>query len=250
MALGWPVSENGPMPGRPIRPVARWQLMMALTLSVPCADWFTPCEKQVTVFGVARNRWKKRATSPSSRPVAAAVAAASGAIARARASAASKPVGVRLDVAAVERASVGKKHQQPAEQRGVAAGRDRQEQVGVVARDGAARIDDDELGAAFAAIAHHALVQHRMAPGGVRADEHQQIGLVEIVVAAGHHVLAEGATVAGDRRGHAQPRIGVDVGRADEALHQLVGDVIVLGQQLAGEIERDRVRPVALDHAA
>ena len=44
MALGWPVSENGPMPGLPMRPVARWQLMMALTLSVPCADWFTPCE--------------------------------------------------------------------------------------------------------------------------------------------------------------------------------------------------------------
>ena len=35
MAFGWPVSENGPMPGRPMRPVARWQLMMALTLSVP-----------------------------------------------------------------------------------------------------------------------------------------------------------------------------------------------------------------------
>ena len=33
-----------------MRPVARWQLMMALTLSVPCADWFTPCEKQVTAF--------------------------------------------------------------------------------------------------------------------------------------------------------------------------------------------------------
>ena len=42
MALGWPVSENGPAPGRPIRPVARWQLMMLPALSVPCADWFTP----------------------------------------------------------------------------------------------------------------------------------------------------------------------------------------------------------------
>ena len=31
---------------------------------------------------------------------------------------------------------------------------------------------------------------------------------------------------------------------ADEALHQLVGDVIVLGQELAGDIEGDRVRPV------
>ena len=44
IAFGWPVSENGPMPGRPIRPVARWQLMSALTLSVPAEDWFTPCE--------------------------------------------------------------------------------------------------------------------------------------------------------------------------------------------------------------
>ena len=44
IALGWPVSENGPVPGLPMRPVARWQLMMALTLSVPCADWLTPCE--------------------------------------------------------------------------------------------------------------------------------------------------------------------------------------------------------------
>jgi hypothetical protein len=30
------------MPGRPIRPVAKWQLMMALTLSVPIDDWLTP----------------------------------------------------------------------------------------------------------------------------------------------------------------------------------------------------------------
>ena len=44
MALGWPVSENGPVPGRPMRPVARWQLMMAFTLSLPELDWFTPCE--------------------------------------------------------------------------------------------------------------------------------------------------------------------------------------------------------------
>ena len=37
MALGWPVTEKGPMPGLPMRPVARWQLM-ALTLSLPAAD--------------------------------------------------------------------------------------------------------------------------------------------------------------------------------------------------------------------
>jgi hypothetical protein len=55
--------------------------------------------------------------------------------------------------------------------------------------------------------------------------------------------------MAGDRGGHSQPRIGVDIGRADEAFHQLVGDVIVLGQELAGEIEGDRVGAIAVDDA-
>ena len=44
MALGWPVTENGPQPGLPMRPVNRWVLMIALTLSEPAQDWFTPCE--------------------------------------------------------------------------------------------------------------------------------------------------------------------------------------------------------------
>ncbi len=48
IALGCPVSENGDAPGLPILPVARWQLRIALTLSVPCADWLTPCEYSVT----------------------------------------------------------------------------------------------------------------------------------------------------------------------------------------------------------
>ena len=55
MAFGWPVTENGPAPGLPMRPVARWQLMMALTLSVPAELWFTPCENAVIAAGVAAN---------------------------------------------------------------------------------------------------------------------------------------------------------------------------------------------------
>ena len=46
------------------------------------------------------------------------------------------------------------------------------------------------------------------------------------------------------RRRHAKPGIGVDIAAADEALHQLVGDVVVLGQELAGDIEGDSVRPM------
>ena len=89
--------------------------------------------------------------------------------------------------------------------------------------------------------AMQALEQHRMAPGEIGADQHDEVGLLEILVAARHGVRAEGAPVAGDRRGHAQAGVGVDIGRADEALHQLVGDVIVLDQQLAGDIEGDAV---------
>ena len=42
--FGWPVIENGPMPGWPMRPVSRWQFRIAFTLSTPALDWFTPCE--------------------------------------------------------------------------------------------------------------------------------------------------------------------------------------------------------------
>jgi hypothetical protein len=38
-----------------------------------------------------------------------------------------------------------------------------------------------------------------MAPGRVGADQHQEIGVVEILVGAGHGVSAEGAAMAGDR---------------------------------------------------
>ena len=88
-----------------------------------------------------------------------------------------------------------------------------------------------------------------MAFEGVGANEEEAIGVIDILVAARHNILAEGAHVAGNRRGHAQPRIGVDVGRADEALHELVGDVIVLGQKLAGEIEGDRLGAMLLERA-
>ncbi|MEY9435348.1 hypothetical protein ABIF14_002439 [Bradyrhizobium elkanii] len=71
--------------------------------------------------------------------------------------------------------------------------------------------------------------------------------MLEILVAARHGVAAERALVPGDAGGHTQPRIGVDIGGADETLGELVDDVIVLGQELAGDIERDRIGPVLPD---
>ncbi len=49
---------------------------------------------------------------------------------------------------------------------------------------------------------------------------------------------------------HAQPRIGVDIGGADKALRELVDYIVVLGQQLTGDIERHRIRPVLADDPA
>ena len=46
-ALGWPVSENGPLPGLQIAPVARCKLQMALVFQVPCVLWFSPMVQQL-----------------------------------------------------------------------------------------------------------------------------------------------------------------------------------------------------------
>ena len=68
--------------------------------------------------------------------------------------------------------------------------------------------------------------------------------MVDVLVAGGRRVGAERQLVAGDRARHAQPRVGVDVVGADQPLRELVEDVVVLGQQLAGDVERDAVRAV------
>ena len=111
-----------------------------------------------------------------------------------------------------------------------------------------ARVDEDDLQSGPPLLGRgEALVQHGMAPGEVGADEDHEVGSLEVLIGPGHRIGAEGATVAGDGGRHAQARIGVDVGRADEALHQLVRDVIVLGEELARDVEGDGVRPVLRD---
>ena len=109
--------------------------------------------------------------------------------------------------------------------------------IGDVACRGVARIDGNDFRAALLARGNQPLIKHRMAPGRVAADQNDQIGRLDIVVAARHDILAEGADVPGHRRGHTEPGIGVDIAAADEALHQLVGDVIILRQKLSGDVE-------------
>ena len=115
----------GPMPGLPIRPVARWQLMMALTLSVPCADWFTPCE-------IAGDRARlRREQLEELRDIGFLEAGRGGGCSDIRGDLAGalqrfgKACGVALMKASSSSAGVRQMHQQAAEQRRVGARRNR-----------------------------------------------------------------------------------------------------------------------------
>ncbi len=113
-----------------------------------------------------------------------------------------------------------------------------------VARCCAARVDNDQFGAAALPGCKDALIQDRVAPCEVRADQNDQVRLFQIVIGAGHGVGAKGPLMPCDGRGHAQTRVGVDIGRADVPFHQLIGDVVVFGQQLPRDIESHTVRAV------
>ena len=161
-----------------------------------------------------------------------------------------KTLGVRLDVGAVDGVGGGQPGEQAVEQRGIRARFERQVQIGDVAGGGAAWVDHDHAhgGTGFFR-RFDALVGHRMRPGGIRADQHDQPGFFQIFVTARHGIVAEGALVADHGGGHAQARIGVDIRRADVALHQFIGDVIIFGQQLAGNVEGDGLRTVLFNDA-
>ena len=144
-----------------------------------------------------------------------------------------------LDERNVDQLALGQPHQQPAPQIAIGAGLDGQMQIGALAGGRAPRIDVDHAHAALGPRRLDALIEDGMAPGGIGAGQHDEISQFEVVVALRHHVGAEGAAVARHRRCHAQARVGIDVRSADEAFRELVGDVVVLGQELAGQIEGD-----------
>ena len=128
--------------------------------------------------------------------------------------------------------------QQAVEQRHVGARPNGQVQFCIVAGGCAAWIDHDNLqGFGPRACRQHALVQHGMAPCGVRADQNQQACVIDVCIGHRHDIFTKCAFVSGDCGGHAQPRVGIDVRAAKVALHELVGDVVVLCEQLPRDIQ-------------
>ncbi|CAB5606496.1 Uncharacterised protein [Pseudomonas aeruginosa] len=118
-------------------------------------------------------------------------------------------------------------------------------QVGQLAGVGAPRVDHHDAHLRPSGLGgFQATEQDRVGEGHVAAGDQHAIGAVEVFVAARRCVGAQAALVADHRRGHAQARIAVDVVGADQGPRQLVEGVVVLGQQLAGDIEGHAVRPM------
>ena len=139
--------------------------------------------------------------------------------------------------------------QHAVEQRDVGAGLDGEVQVRFGRGGGAARIDHD--GPERRGYVARAASMRRYRIGCAHAvfepAMKSSVGVVDVLVACRRRVAAERLLVARHRARHAQPRIGVDVVGADEPLGELVEDVVVLGQQLAGHVERDAVGTVLAD---
>ncbi len=207
---------------------------MLLTLSEPELDWFTPWEKRVTTFFGISELLVEAGNFRDAQPTNFGGFFQAGTRSRERIH---DLVRVLLDELFVTKALSMQVAQQAIEQGDVAAGLEGKVLIGNVAGGRAARVDNDHTQARtrFFRI-NKSLINDGVAPGEVGAGYHHQIGLFNIFIATGHHIGTKCAFVPGDRRRHAQTRIGINVGRAQIALREFVGDVVILGQHLSGDI--------------
>ncbi len=154
-------------------------------------------------------------------------------------------LGMGADVVGVHQVFPKQHVQHGVVERDVGAGQDGEVQIGGPGGVGTARVDHDDLQfRPGRACVLDAAEQHRMGPGHVGAGDQQAVGVGDVLVGTGRRVGAQRSLVAGHGGTHAQARVGVDVVGADQALGQLVENVVVLGQQLAADVEGDAVGTV------
>ncbi len=102
-------------------------------------------------------------------------------------------------------------------------------------------VDHRDLGAVGLGVME-VLRGHRLVVGGVRSEQHDQIGMQPIGVAAGRRAIAERPLHRGGRRRVTQARRVVDVVGAEEARRLLRRVVHLVGDAARGEIEGDTRR--------
>ena len=157
-------------------------------------------------------------------------------------------LGVGIDIAAVDQPFPQQDMQDAMQQGHVGARQDGQVQIGQLAGVSASRVDHDDLHLGTPGLGFfQAAEQHRVGIGHIAADDQQAVALLDVLVVAGRGVGAQAALVADHRRAHAQARVAVDIVGAHQRPRQLVKGVVVLGQQLAADIEGHAVRAVFAD---
>ena len=130
----------------------------------------------------------------------------------------------------------------------IVAGGEGDVQISDARGGGAARIDDDHLDVPLGLLApHDALKDDRVRFRRVAADEQEDIGVIDVLVATHGLVLAKGGDIAAHPGGHAEARIALHVVGANPRLEELVGAVRFLRETLAGAVKRHAVRAVLLD---
>ena len=97
-------------------------------------------------------------------------------------------------------------------------------------------IDQGYLLAPRAAI-DHAREEYRMHLGRIVSPHDQHVTMVKVVIASGRLVNAVRGEKARDGRGHAEPRVGIDVIVGQAPLHELLGRVTFGDRPLARTIK-------------
>lgn len=156
-------------------------------------------------------------------------------------------LGVLGDEGGVGPATLDQEVQQAVEEGQIGARPDLQEQIGLVGGGVAPGVDHDELGAGGLDAVHHPQEEDGMAVGHVGADDEEGVRPVEVLVRSGRSVGTERELVAAAGARHAQARIGFDLVRPQEALGQLVRQVLGLQGHLAGDVQRQRVGTVRVE---
>ena len=105
---------------------------------------------------------------------------------------------------------------------------------------GRARIDDDDRPAVR--VLADALPHDRVRDAEVGADEHHHVRLLEVGVGVGRGVEAERLLVRDDRGRHALARVAVAVEHPHPELRERAQERQLLGGNLPGAQERDRLR--------
>ncbi len=151
--------------------------------------------------------------------------------------------GVRGDEIVVEPVVLDHQVQDAIEQRDVAAGLDRQEQVAGASDGRDARIDDDDARPVLAGLPH-VVRRDRGALGDIGAADPHDLGAENVGPRIGGPVDAEGKLVAGAGADHAQPAVVVDVGRFQAHAGELAHQVRLLVRQARAAEDGEGVGPV------